>query len=118
VIIGDKDWIAKHQKDVKAIVESWNEAVAYYKAHPDESIAIMAKGVGGFLEDPKDFKETLTGIKFYGAAENKTFFGTKAHPGPLTHTVQQAIDIWTAHSKLQVKTTPAQLIDYSFINGL
>src|SRR5579863_1956302 len=117
VIIGDKDWIAKHQKDVKAIVESWNEAVAYYRAHPDESIAIMAKGVGGFLEDPKDFKETLTGIKFYGGAENKTFFGTKAHPGPLTHTVQQAIDIWTAHGKLQVKTTPAQLIDYSFVNG-
>ena len=32
-----------------AIVKSWNEAVAYYKSNPDESIAIMAKGVGGWL---------------------------------------------------------------------
>jgi NitT/TauT family transport system substrate-binding protein len=117
VIIADKDWIAKHQKEVKAIVDSWNEAVAYYEAHPDESIAIMAKGVGGFLEDPKDFKETLTGIKFYDAAQNKAFFGTKEKPGPLYQTVKQAIDIWTEHGKLQVKTSPEMLIDYSFVNG-
>ncbi|HYC13692.1 MAG TPA: taurine ABC transporter substrate-binding protein, partial [Stellaceae bacterium] len=96
---------------------AWNDAVAYYNTHQEESIAIMAKGVGGFLEDPKEFKETLTGIKFYGAAENKTFFGTKDKPGPLTGTVQQAIDIWTKHGKLQVKTTPAMLIDYEFVNG-
>jgi len=117
VLIANKDWVAKHPKEVKAIVDSWNEAVAYYFAHPDESIAIMAKGVGGFLEDPKDFKETLSGIKFYGASENKVFFGTKDKPGPLTQTVKQAIDIWTAHGKMQVKTTPEQLIDYSFVTG-
>jgi len=117
VLIAEKDWVAKHKTELKAIVAAWNEAVAYYNAHPDESIAIMAKGVGGFLEDPKEFKETLTGIKFYGGAENKTFFGTKDKPGPLTTVVQQAIDIWTKHGKLQVKTTPVMLIDYEFVSG-
>ena len=43
----------------------------------------MAKGVGGWLKDPKEFKATLSGIKFYGGDDNRTFFGTKDKPGPL-----------------------------------
>ena len=117
VIIVKTDWAKKHQKEVAAIVKSWNEAVAYYRANPDESIAIMAKGVGGWLKDPKDFKETLPGIKFYGGDDNKAFFGTKAKPGPLSTTVKEAIDVWSSHGKLQVKVTPADLINYSYVNG-
>ncbi|HEY1382397.1 MAG TPA: ABC transporter substrate-binding protein [Dongiaceae bacterium] len=116
-IIVKTSWLKDHQKEVAAIVKSWNEAVAYYRAHPDESIAIMAKGVGGWLKDPKDFKETLPGIKFYGEADNKTFFGTKDKPGPLYQTVKDAIDIWSSKGKVQVTTSPEQLIDYSFVNG-
>jgi NitT/TauT family transport system substrate-binding protein len=116
VLIVKSDWANAHQKDVAAIVKSWDEAVAYYEAHPDESIAIMAKGVGGWLKDPKDFKDTLSGIKFYDAAANKAFFGTKDKPGPLSNTVQQAIDIWGSHGKLQVKVTPTDLINYSYVN--
>ena len=117
VIIVKTAWASAHQKDVAAIVKSWNEAVAYYRANPDESIAIMAKGVGGWLKDPKEFKATLPGIKFYGGDDNKAFFGTKAKPGPLATTVQEAIDIWSSHGKLQVKVTPADLINYSYVGG-
>jgi NitT/TauT family transport system substrate-binding protein len=116
-IIVKTSWLKDHQKEAAAIVKSWNEAVAYYRAHPDESIAIMAKGVGGWLKDPKDFKETLPGIKFYGAEDNKVFFGTKDKPGPLYETVKDAIDIWSSKGKVQVTTSPEQLIDYSFVNG-
>ena len=117
VIIVKTTWAKAHQQDVAAIVKSWNEAVAYYRANPDESIAIMAKGVGGWLKDPKAFKETLPGIKFYGEADNKVFFGTKAKPGPLSATVKDAIDVWSSHGKLQVKVTPADLISYSYVGG-
>lgn len=117
VIIAKTTWVNAHKKEVAAIVKSWNEAVAYYRANPDESIAIMAKGVGGWLKDPKDFKETLPGIKFYGGDDNKTFFGTKAKPGALYQTVKEAIDVWSSQGKLQVKVTPAELINYSFVNG-
>lgn len=116
-LIAKTAWIKDHQKEVAAIVKSWNQAVAYYKSNPDESIAIMAKGVGGWLKDPKDFKETLPGIKFYGADDNKTFFGTADKPGPLYQTVKAAIDVWSSHGKMQVKATPENLIDYSFVNG-
>ncbi|HEX6120199.1 MAG TPA: ABC transporter substrate-binding protein [Dongiaceae bacterium] len=111
-------WLKDHQKEAAAIVKSWEQAVAYYRAHPDESIAIMAKGVGGWLKDPKDFKETLPGIKFYGEEDNKAFFGTKDKPGPLYETVKDAIAIWSSKGKVQVKTTPEQLIDYSFVNSV
>ena len=116
VLIAKTSWISAHPKDVEALVKSWNEAVGYYRDHPDESIEIMAKGVGGWLKDPKEFKETLPGIKFYGGADNKTFFGTKQKPGPLHETVQAAIDIWSSHGKLQVKVTPDDLINYTFVN--
>ncbi len=115
-IIVKTDWMKAHEKEVAAIVKSWNEAVDYYRAHPDDSIEIMAKGVGGWLKDPKDFKDTLSGIKFYGADDNKAFFGTKDKPGPLSNTVQEAINIWSERGKLQVKPTPADLINYSFVN--
>lgn len=115
-LIAKTGWVQAHQKEVAGIVKAWNEAVAYYRSNPDESVAIMAKGVGGWLKDPKDFKDTLAGIKFYGAEDNKAFFGTKDKPGPLTQTVQEAIDVWSSHGKVQVKTTPAQLIDYDFVN--
>jgi NitT/TauT family transport system substrate-binding protein len=115
-IIAKTSWVQAHKKEVAGIVKAWNEAVAYYRSNPDESIAIMAKGVGGWLKDPKDFKDTLGGIKFYGADDNKAFFGTKDKPGPLTQTVQEAIDVWSGQGKVQVKTTPAQLINYDFVN--
>ncbi|MBX6322554.1 MAG: ABC transporter substrate-binding protein [Rhodospirillaceae bacterium] len=117
VLIGKTSWLAAHPKEVQAIVKSWNEAVAYYHAHPDEAIAIMAKGVGGWLKDPKEFEATLSGIKIYGEAENKSFFGTAAKPGPLHHTVEQAIRVWSEQGKVQVKVTPEDLINYDFVNG-
>ena len=117
VVTATTDYVDKHPKETKAVVDAWNEAVAYVRAHPDELNEIMAKGVGGWLKDPKVFGETLSGIKFYGAEDNKTFFGTKEKPGPLKNTVQEAIDVWSSHGKLQVKVTPDDIIDYKFVNG-
>src|SRR5262249_32475346 len=54
VLIAKTSWVGAHSKDAAALVKSWNEAVAYYTAHQDESIEIMAKGVGGWLKDPKE----------------------------------------------------------------
>lgn len=117
VFIVPTDYVAKHKKEMAGIVAAWNEAVAYQRAHPDEANEIMAKGVGGWLKDPKVFAETLTGIKFYGADDNKKFFGTKAKPGALSQTTKEAIDVWASHGKIQVKVKPSDLIDYEFVNG-
>lgn len=115
-LIAKTDWIKAHQQDAAAIVKSWMEAVAFYEQHPDEAIPIMAKGVGGWLKDPKDFKDTLGGIKFYDAAANKQFLGTPDNPGPLLNTINAATKIWGAQDKLQVQPDAKAMINATFVN--
>ena len=64
--------------DIAAFVRAWYKAVDYSKSNPDDANAIMAKGVGGWLEDPKVFAETLGGIEYLDKAKNIEFFGTAA----------------------------------------
>ena len=94
---------------------AWNAAVDYYGANPEERIAIMAKVLGGWLKDPKDFKPTLTGMEFYGG-QAQAFFGTKAKPGQLDNTA--------GGDRHLVQPRPAEgqadagrLINYSYIGG-
>jgi NitT/TauT family transport system substrate-binding protein len=117
VMVASKALVAKRGKEVKGVVDAWNDAVAFQRANPEEAAMIMAKGVGGWLRDPKMFAETLTGIRFYGADENKKFFGTQDKPGPLGETTRAAIEIWSRHKRLAIKVKPEELINYGFVNG-
>ncbi len=103
--------------DIAAFVRAWYRAVDYSKSNPDEANAIMAKGVGGWLEDPKVFAETLGGIEYLDKAKNIEFFGTAAAPGQIEKTLGVALDIWKSFGRIQVEVKPADMIDYSFING-
>ncbi len=116
ILIVTKVYAAGHQKDIQAIVNAWNDAVAWSIAHHDQAVEIMAKGVGGWLKDPKEFAETLSGVKLYGGADNKAFFGSPSSPGPLYHTVQKAIDVWSSHGKLQVQVKPSDVINAAYVN--
>ncbi|TMJ36939.1 MAG: transporter substrate-binding domain-containing protein [Alphaproteobacteria bacterium] len=103
--------------DIAAFVRAWYKAVDYSKNNPDDANAIMAKGVGGWLEDPKVFAETLSGIEYLDKAKNIEFFGTAAAPGQIEKTLGAALDIWKSFGRIQVEVKPADMIDYSFING-
>jgi len=116
-LIVRKDFLAKHPKEVKAIVDGWNEAIEYYNANRQESIEIMAKAMGDWLKDPKVFAETLEGVRFYGASDNKTFFGTKDKPGALYQTVQEAIAVLSELGRVKVKVTPENMMNYDFVRG-
>jgi NitT/TauT family transport system substrate-binding protein len=76
----------------------------------------MAKDMGDWLKDPKTFAGTLDGARYYGASDNKAFFGTKEKPGPLYESVKQGIAVWSELGKMKVKTTPENIINYSFVN--
>lgn len=117
VLVARKDFVLRHAKDVKAVVDAWNEAVAYFDSHHQEAIDLMAKDMGDWLQDPKTFAETLDGVRYFGANENKAFFGTKEKPGPIYESVKQGIAIWSELGKMKVKTTPENIINYSFVNN-
>ena len=115
VIVARKDFVAHHREKVKAVVDAWHEAVDYYNAHRQEAIDLMAKDMGDWLNDPKVFAETLAGVRYYDAADNKVFFGTPSMPGPLYESVKEAIAVWTDLGKLKVKVTPEDIINYDFV---
>jgi NitT/TauT family transport system substrate-binding protein len=111
-----QDVVKSRPDDVKKVVRAIGQAVDYWKKNPKESVEIMTKGLGGWLKEPKDFEEALSGAVLYGIEENRTFMGTKAKPGPMFQTVQGAIDFWRQTGKLvwpDVKA--ADVVDPSFL---
>ena len=53
---------------VLALVESWDQALQYYKAHTQEGRDIIAKSVGSTLAD---LQTAFDGVRYYSLAENK-----------------------------------------------
>ncbi len=103
--------------DLKAFARAWYRALDYLNKNPDESYAIMAKGVGGWIEKPEDFKAAAGGIKYIDKAGNEALFGKYGQPGTLHQTVSDAIEIWKGFQKVQVDVKPVDLIDQTLYGG-
>jgi NitT/TauT family transport system substrate-binding protein len=95
--------------DFRALARAWDAAVHYVEAHPDEANAIMARHVGGWLEDPAVFAETLKGVRFYDSARNREYFGTQERPGQIYQTSQYGIDVWSSLGALDVELSPSDV---------
>jgi NitT/TauT family transport system substrate-binding protein len=93
-----------------ALARAWFEAVDYVQANPDEAREIMARGVGGWLEDRAVFAEALAGVRFYDSDRMQEYFGTAEQPGPIYPTLQAAIDVWSDLGMLEVEVSPADLV--------
>ena len=103
----------EHRAELKGFVRAWGKALDFLKSNPDESYQIMAKGVGGWLEDPNEFKAVVTGIEYLDIARNKEMFGAN---GQLHTTLGYAIDIWRDFGKLQVNDLKtSDVLDGSYL---
>jgi NitT/TauT family transport system substrate-binding protein len=96
--------------EFRALTRAWDAALNYVAAHPDEANQIMARNVGGWLEDPAVFAETLKGVRFYDSERNREYFGTPERPGQIYQTAQYGIDIWSNLGALDVELSPADVI--------
>jgi NitT/TauT family transport system substrate-binding protein len=113
VLIFRKDVIEKRKADVQAVIKGWMQANDYYKSSKDDAVAIMAKSVGGWLEDPKVFAETLAGVQYYDEAGNKEYFaGAEA---PVFKTAQFAIDLWAKQGKVDKALKAGDIVDNTLI---
>ena len=70
------------------------------KANPEKADEIMAKGVGGYLENPKDFADAEKGVKFYDLAMTKEYLGTADKPGPIADVIKLGNEIWSDLGKM------------------
>ena len=106
------DFLAKNGVAVKAIVAAWNEAIGFAAKNASEADTVMGK----FANLTADiFAIEKAGVRFYGAKENREFFGTPAKPGTLYATTQRAADVWFDLKLIKSKPKVPDLIDASFL---
>ena len=55
-------------KTATALLQVWDEALAFYKSNPEEAKAIIAKAVGS---SPEELQTAFDGVQFYTLAESK-----------------------------------------------
>lgn len=101
--------------EFKAMYRAWNRAIEFVQANPREANVIMAKGVGGWLEDPEVFAETLEGVTFFDQARNEAFFGSPDDPGKIYETLGAALEIWSDLGRLQVSPSETELIVHEVV---
>ena len=109
------DYIKNNPKDVEAFNKGLFKAVEFIKTNPDEAYAIMAKGVGGYLEKPEDFAEAAKGVRFYDQPRNIEFFGTP-DKGEAKDLMAMGNKIWGGFQKMKMDIGYNDLIDTSFLN--
>ncbi|MFG1401410.1 ABC transporter substrate-binding protein [Xanthobacter sediminis] len=107
------DFIAANKAEIAAFVKAYYKAVEYLKANPEKAYAIMAKGVGGYLADPKDFADSAKGVNFYDKARNIEFFGNP-QKGEAAELIQLANKIWGGKGMMKMKVDYDTLVDPSF----
>ncbi len=107
-----KDYVADNPKQVQAFVDSWFEAVEFYKNNEDEAITIMAEALG---QTDKEFKESIKGVSWYDHKKAAEFFGTKENTGQLLELLKAASDIWLEQGIIEKEPKVEELVDYSFI---
>lgn len=114
-VMAKTEAVEKRLDEFKAMYRAWNRAIEFVKENPKEANIIMAKGVGGWLEDPEVFAETLEGVTFFDQARNEAFFGTPESPGKIYETLGAALEIWSDLDRLQVSPTKTELIVHEVV---
>lgn len=110
------DVIEKQPEDVKALVKGLYKAVQYTQEHPDEAYAIMAKGVGGYLSDPKALADAAKGVRFYDKAMSEQLIGTPGKPGDIKGLIRLANETWSGLQGKRLEVSYDDLVDPRFVS--
>jgi NitT/TauT family transport system substrate-binding protein len=106
----------ERRQEFQALGRAWVAAVEFFKTHPEEAVAIMARSLGGGLEDPVAFAEVLEGVGIFDGADIRAYVGTPDQPGPIYQTMQHAIDVWSELGVLKVQVAPADVIAHGILD--
>ena len=117
VVAVSEETLNARQEEIAGFVRAWQKALDYLAANPDDAYAIMAQGVGGWLQDPKEFAGAATGIEYLTLDRNREMFGTVEAPGQLAETTDNAITVWGGLGKIKATDlSSATILDRRFLN--
>ena len=106
------DILETRKADVIAFMKGWFDAIEYWKAHPEESNRIMAKGLGIAEED---FAQMLEGVKLSDYQNNLAYFGTESHPGKYWEVFAEANKIYQQEGIISKPADPQSATDTSLL---
>ncbi|KPA90119.1 ABC-type nitrate/sulfonate/bicarbonate transport system, periplasmic component [Pseudomonas asplenii] len=109
------DVIDRQPNDVKALVKGLYKAVQYTHDHPEEAYKIMAKGVGGYLADPKELAAAAKGVRFYDQAMSEALLGTPGKQGEIAGIIRLADDTWSSLQNKTLDVSYGDLVDTRFV---
>jgi NitT/TauT family transport system substrate-binding protein len=109
------DVIKNQPKDVKALVNGLYRAVEYTKQHPKQAYQIMAKGVGGYLSDPKEIAAAASSVRFYDKAMNIKLLGKPGTEGTIAPVIKLANETWSKLQHIHLNVSYNELVDNSFV---
>jgi NitT/TauT family transport system substrate-binding protein len=109
IMVTTNDMLEKNRPAMEGLYRAWSKAIAWQKDNVEEADEIMAKGVGGWLEDPAVFAETRAGIVFYDDAMNKTFMDP-TNEGGILGTIKNAKTLGEEGGLFTIDAEPASLI--------
>ncbi|MGD0227770.1 MAG: ABC transporter substrate-binding protein [Terriglobia bacterium] len=106
--------VSRSPQDVQAMVDAVLQAIAYWKAHPQEADADMAPY---FQVDAAKYGQILKGINFCDLARNREYFGTPQAPGPIFNVAERASAIWLDAKAIAAPVKPGEIISADFVSN-
>ncbi len=106
-----QDYIDNNPKQVEGFVQSWYDAIEFYKSNEEEAISIMAKAMG---QTTDEFKEALAGVTLFDQEKSIEYFGTAEKPGQLYELTKLGSTLWLEQNIIDTEPDIEALIDYSF----
>lgn len=109
-VMTKRDILEARLNDFRALAQAWDQAIDYVEAHPEDANEIMARELGGWLQDPAFFAEIVDGVQFYDAEANQEFFGTSKQPGPIYEAMELAIDVLSDRGEVDADASAGNFI--------
>ncbi len=101
------DFLKAQPDAVRALLQVWDEALAFYRSNPSEGQAIIARNVGS---SPEELVTAFEGVRFYDLAENR-----EQLRGEFLKTIQDVTEVSIAIGLLDEAPDLNTLIDASFL---
>jgi NitT/TauT family transport system substrate-binding protein len=108
-----KEEVAKSRPDdVKKIIRAWYDALDYWKEHPDESLAIMAKAAETPVEE---YKKSVESVKIFGIDDNLKAFRTADDFTSLSYTGKKTAEFLKGLDMLSSIPDLSKVLDGHFV---
>ena len=111
-LVLSRKFITEHPDQVQAIVDTWFDTLAYIKANPDETYAIMAKRAGVSVEDYKSYD---SGTTIFSIDDNLAAFTPGEDMTHLPYAADQIAKFLVANDLAQTKPDLTKIFDDQFV---